>query len=334
VQGKADPGLSAVRWLYDSMKIDQEWSVIESRGFSWWGHRFCQRVWSEDGVDDHGVTIYRLCAETDLLHGLPEDDTTLLRKMVAFNRLASINALVKDGSEIKIYSHAYVHEKSPSWVPGVFSLATILQVIAAERQADVLSRLLGGESHLTAHPQTGPRPSPDELLSVQARVVTHGQRSSPWVSSREWESVADLLTKAGYVANADASGITAECEFEDARTSLLEANATDEHPALGHGLAIRLRLPVSYNAANASDVASALNQIERDYLCPAHLLGSWCTDSASNPATEGLAFASFYPAVLHNEGLLTNLVLNMASRARWIPDQFSDQKPEPGGSAE
>jgi hypothetical protein len=65
--GDVDPGLAAVRWVYDAMRIDPEWSVWEERGFTWWGREQAQRVWSEPAFDDDGITVYRLHARSDVV---------------------------------------------------------------------------------------------------------------------------------------------------------------------------------------------------------------------------------------------------------------------------
>ncbi len=41
-----DLGLEAVEQVYRDMQIDDEWSVREERGFTWWGAWLRQRVWA------------------------------------------------------------------------------------------------------------------------------------------------------------------------------------------------------------------------------------------------------------------------------------------------
>ena len=42
-----DAGLQVVEFVYRTMRIDEEWSIREPRGFTWWGHQLAQRVWAE-----------------------------------------------------------------------------------------------------------------------------------------------------------------------------------------------------------------------------------------------------------------------------------------------
>jgi hypothetical protein len=60
-------GLRIVDQAGYALTLDEEWSVRDERGFTWWGKDFAQRVWSEPGFDDDGFELFRLHAQTDLL---------------------------------------------------------------------------------------------------------------------------------------------------------------------------------------------------------------------------------------------------------------------------
>jgi hypothetical protein len=60
-----------------------------------------------------------------------------------------------------------------------------------------------------------------------------------------------------------------------------------------------------------------LNWMEVTGATDAHFLGAWCPNRPN-----GLAFVSFLPAALYRPGLLDNLVLNAAVRARWAGDRL------------
>ncbi len=59
-----DLGLSAVEGVFREMQIDQEWSVRESRGFTWWGSWLRQRVWAGEAVRSRGETLWHVRART------------------------------------------------------------------------------------------------------------------------------------------------------------------------------------------------------------------------------------------------------------------------------
>jgi hypothetical protein len=61
--GRTDVGLEAIHFLYSLLRIDDEWSVREPRGFTWWAGDYAQRVWAEPCVEDHGVWLSRLVGD-------------------------------------------------------------------------------------------------------------------------------------------------------------------------------------------------------------------------------------------------------------------------------
>jgi hypothetical protein len=62
-----------VDYIYRIMGIDQQWSVRETDGFIWWGHRLAQRIWTEPVISFDGTPCVRLHAQTDMLFDLPDE---------------------------------------------------------------------------------------------------------------------------------------------------------------------------------------------------------------------------------------------------------------------
>ena len=56
----------------------------------------------------------------------------------------------------------------------------------------------------------------------------------------------------------------------------------------------------------------SFNELEEARFAPTHLLGSWC------PHEHGPTFVSFLPNALYRPGALTNLVMSVCMRARWV----------------
>jgi hypothetical protein len=65
-----DAGLRTVEDIFANLQIDEQWSTLEGRGFTWWAHRHAQRVWAEEPVEDEGVTLSVVHVETEALRGL------------------------------------------------------------------------------------------------------------------------------------------------------------------------------------------------------------------------------------------------------------------------
>jgi hypothetical protein len=62
-----DVGIMAVNEIYENLRIDTEWSLIHEKGFTWWGHRQAQRVWTEEPFEESGMLISKVNTETDSL---------------------------------------------------------------------------------------------------------------------------------------------------------------------------------------------------------------------------------------------------------------------------
>ena len=65
-----DLGTAAVEEIRELWQVDNQWSVDEDRGFSWWGKDYRQRIWSDPGFDEEGIEIFRLHSETDFIHAV------------------------------------------------------------------------------------------------------------------------------------------------------------------------------------------------------------------------------------------------------------------------
>jgi hypothetical protein len=87
------------------------------------------------------------------------------------------------------------------------------QVADAHIKADGLARELGGALDVSAHPRSGPRREPDDLLDLIATVIAPaGADASPWAET-DFKAAADMRPRPWVLANVDAAGITAELSF-------------------------------------------------------------------------------------------------------------------------
>jgi hypothetical protein len=55
-----DVGIAAVEHMYKLWQIDEEWSVRDSRSFTWWGGDFRQRIHVDSGHEENGLFVYQL----------------------------------------------------------------------------------------------------------------------------------------------------------------------------------------------------------------------------------------------------------------------------------
>ncbi len=324
-----DVGPEVLEFLFSAMKIDEQWSVREPRAFAWWGHRFVQRVWAETVRVSHDHHVVRVHAATAVLRDV-RDTPDMRARLAATNRFMSLGALTwsPESKRISLHSTACFHTGNLPWLQPLFLAAVGIQAADAHIKADGLARVLGGEPDVSAHPRSGPRRDPDDVLNVIAAVIAPaGAGLSPWTES-DFTATSEMRPRPWILATADASGMTAEFPFtgdlpagiaRGPETALLTASSTDRHPQLGAGLLLRLQLPLNVSKEKGYDVAWMLNVLEATEETNTHTLGAWCLGSAppGRPDAYTVTFVSFIPAAAYRKGLLDVLSLEMAIRTRW-----------------
>jgi hypothetical protein len=316
----ADIGLQVLGHVFEQLKIDREWSERIERGFVWWGHRLAQRVWAEPCVDDDGIIIARLHARTDVFTGFfptPEQ----LAKLLPFLQLASLSGLVHDADDAGRFQLAcsmYVHDQSCEWVQRAFSLAVAMQAAEAETLADALAGGLGARVAASAHPHSGARTDPDDMLNLlRAVVIPEGAGPSQFPGTH-FPTALETMERGGFLATGDESGLTVEFPFGDF-TSLCRLTTEDRHPWLGAGLLARLSLPLGTDdEAVRVEQALTLNGRELADLTRTHFLGSWCPD------THGLTYVTFFPNSWNRAcpGYAPLAAISSLIRARWAAGVF------------
>jgi hypothetical protein len=319
-----DPGARVVDDLFARLYVDEQWSVREDRGFTWWAHRLAQRVWAEPASEDRGETVSRVFIETDLAEGAPDDPKVEQLVSIA-NAMTALYAMRVDRSSgrVVLTSSALVHGGNAAWMPRLLSMAALLQLLKAEGSAEPFEAATGAKVAASEHP-SGVREEPDDMLNSAGLFVQAGQKqpftgddlkrlrkmdrmSSPWPT---WNISGDAA-----VARMGVDGVPGEVSL------LLTLEAP--HPDLGNGVLQLLQLPALAEPDRAPEFAAALNAEEVRWGSLAHLLGAWTAD----PNSEGLTFASFLPALTvegqpadARRALLFNLAVTYAARAKWVPE--------------
>ncbi len=318
----SDPGLEILQFVYDSAKIDSEWSVWEDRSFTWWGGGLAQKVWAEEAHDDDGIVIYRLHARTDCVRSFDEGvcNEIMPELLPLISPLCGPILDPADLTRIKLASSMIVHEESSEWIKSVFSWAVAVQAAEAHALCPTMADLLSGEPDYSSHPKSGSRGELDDMLNIVSETVRPQGESPCTFVGPEMERVGAMLQRPPCVlATKDEDGITAEYPFGDA-TSLVEV-VPDTHPRLGNGLRICVQLPflVSDEDDPDGETLSFLRLNRQDFDLPlgGYFLGTW----GSMP-NGYLSHNSFFPNVLYRPGILTNLVLGTFVRVKWITENI------------
>lgn len=313
----SDPGRTVVDHIYSTLQIDAQWSVRGERGFTWWGKDYAQRVWAEPPFVEDGLVVSRLHARTDVVRGFSASREKLTM-LASLNKLASLNAFVWDAQQpdrVALAAGMYVHDQNLAMVQRLFSFAVAMQAADAHRNASVLAFILGAECDVSAHPGSGLRTEADDMLKIVERgVLPEGRKESRWPGKEMEQAVALFSGPPCVLCTGDENGLAAEFPLAKA-TTLLTVNARATHPLLGSGLLMRLFLPFVLPVTESALEALRLNSLELQSLTRAAFLGSWCLDAG------GVNHVSFYPNCIYLPGLLPNLVLSAAVRARWVAER-------------
>jgi len=320
----ADVGLRVINYVFKRMQIDEDWSVREARGFTWWGHTLAQRVWAETPRLDDDMTITKLHVETGFVKNVDAHSATEA-VVSAINTHATLSAAIWDPVRRRVSFHCtmFVHEENVDWVEELFTHAVALQTADAHSLASGIADPLNGEVDETNHPTSGPRPQADEMLGAMNNYF-FTQAPSPY-GGQDLVTTLRLLEQR-FLANGDEEELVAEFPCTEDKpaimraalglrgvgTALFRAYTTPRHPRLGSGALLLLELPIGGDVA----LANRLNEAERDEWTSSHLLGGWCVGPAGNESS-ALMFASFLPAKVRTPSVLINCALNMGLRAKW-----------------
>jgi hypothetical protein len=172
--------MQAITFLYSLLQIDDEWSVQEPRGFIWWAGDHAQRVWAEPCVEDRGVRLSRLVAETVSVHDARNDEKA--QRMFAFAQVLqpSLSASIwKADGTIRFVCTTRVYDEVVESYSRIFATAMIMQVTQAHQGSKMLADVVGGQAAISMHPTNGRRSIADEMLTfVDAVLIPAGEQPS------------------------------------------------------------------------------------------------------------------------------------------------------------
>jgi hypothetical protein len=318
-----DQGIQLVRKIYKDMNIDEEWSIITKRGFTWWGHQYAQRIWAEPPIDYDGLLVTKVTVETDLFKYPTrsiETETLLANEMLR----ASLSGLVinQETGRIKLRCNAYVHEENHNWLGKILSIAAIMQVVEAESRADILAMLLELQPDKSNHPDSGVRNEVDGLLGFVAQaVIPEGNRPFHTIGNFEFRRTADILNSQNLLSTADETGLTAYAPFAG-NTALLQVDTEQEHPDFGKGLLIRLSLPPGrIDSIKAGRLIMDMNSKVQNSPPSGHFLGSWCLGPVGKNV-QTLVYVTFIPAIVCKPGILYNMCVSTLCHGKWAEGYF------------
>ena len=296
-----------LKFLTVRMQIEAEWAVQERTSFTWWAHTLAQRVWVAEPRELQGVELRTVHIQTDLLTGVPMNTSTWAR-LANLNRYATLSAYVAKQAEGTIRLHSSVSMTPENWLlaRSIALHAMALQMADAHAEAQELAVAFGAQVNRTPHPRQGMREQPDEMVEIIEVYQQRGDSESPF-STDEIAELVHLEPRPWVMAANEPQQLHADLEFATDTHARLELDASERHPSLGSGLALRLLLPVEPDDALAQKL-NANETLEPD----AHQLGAWCIDPE-----RGLMFTGFIPAAAYAPGLSRALVYHLSAKNDW-----------------
>jgi hypothetical protein len=310
---KDDVGIQTVQEIYNSLQVDEEWSIREERGFTWWANQFKQTIWADQPVEDSSLAISRVNVETEFLK-YPNRSEKIDTQLAMMMKLSSLSGLIHDpqSGRLKWRCNAFVHEENKFWLMDMLCFAAIFQLKDAETMA-LFSRQLELEHDHSSHPDSGPREKFDDNLKLlDLTIIPEGQKPITSIGQSEFENISQMLNNQKIFTSTGENSLAAYVPF-GRDVSLLQIDMNQPHPQLGNGILYRLSLPPEDICPVASidgALTMDMNINEQEDWLTGHFLGSWCLGQAGKN-TLIPTFISFIPAVVCSPNVLLNMTFSI-----------------------
>jgi hypothetical protein len=312
-------GRNTLDWLRtDLFRVDAAWSEDTARGFRWWPHQQTQTlevIGRESGPE--GASADLVLVRTELLRDLELDEEALEVLQAVTLRTAGMAGPVYDPARraLDLCTLVRVSTDIDGWMRRLIGLAAMLQIRDADRGASAIADAVGAVPAQSGHPARGARTEMDVLIAeALLRLDAEGRTQSRWPGD-EFVRFADsyLDQSPALLGSGDATGFTVEFPYGKHTSSLCEVTTDQTHPWYGHGLALRQRFPVSVTSdAEGRHLALELNARALTKAPMGYGFGSFGYEAGA------LAFQAFFPNPAYRSGLVTNLYLSCAERARML----------------
>ena len=216
--------------------------------------------------------------------------------MAAFNAFASLGALYREGTALRIGSRLTVYEVEDVWDALHLPLLVASTLYGSAAVFGGIRRVMTNE----ASHKGRSRWTAQDFMGAQRYL------------DQRCVCTADGL---GFTAEFGLAGGTGTAMAGDTKTALFQLLADEPHLELGGGLFCLLQMP--HRVADTQRLQRLCNQLNHMEMAPHDLpphLGAWCPGRlGSNPA-----YVSFLPNELHElPGLAVNTVCWVLHRAQW-----------------
>jgi hypothetical protein len=329
IASEADAGLRALEIICRKAMIDEQWMERTIRSFSWIGYRLSQSFDAAPPIDDGGIHISRVGARVPVIVNVSSPVETVDSVLADLNRYAVGSAYVYNAEEQNVASvlTSFDHTETVQWRSDQITCFAVCQIGQAETEADYLAGVLKGAVAGRAHPMSGRREKPDEVITfVDSVFGSAGNELSRFAKAAEFQAIAEIA-KRGNAATwgGDEAGISIEVPF-DQQTSLIRLDPRFRHRRVGNGLSFAVHLPLKLDRQKCAELAALLNREEACGNPGVPQFGAWCLHTALDRLT--LAFTGFVPNSLYRPGIAQDVFYSAINRARWANQFFNPGAPE------
>jgi len=309
-----------IDWLAaEQLHVGEQWSYRLPTGFTWWADQYAQTVdIVREETGPRGETGYLVCVRTELLRELDLTGSALTEINALPMRCASLAGPVYDvdARRLDLWSLVRVTDDNGAWMRFLLGAAAVLQLAEARVVAPLLAKATGALPATSAHPESGARTAPDQMVFAANSLADLGEAPSAWTES-EFHALARRERLPAPVSVGE-SGAAVEFRFGE-RTSRCRMLTGQPHPLYGNGLLILQSFPVpTPSETEGVTLALSLNAADLTHRLTGYGLGSYVWE-------EGVIhFTGFLPNALHKPGLLPNLYFSCAARAQAMEARFAE----------
>jgi hypothetical protein len=230
------------------------------------------------------------------------------------NAMATMSAYDWDPRSETIALHASVnaHADNVHWLKEFFVNAVALQAAEAPRTAVALWRVIGGRLAASAHPQSGFRVVPDDMIVVlETGYLPHGSSGPPDLTRAFDLLVEEYVAASGLPYVRDGNLLVSPISMNDFHTesAALRIDGRERHPRAGHGALFTLIFPKKYDWIDPVQ----LNRLEIEEELSAHLIGGWTRSPEGR-----ITFATFLPSLICLPIFFDAIFMRSLNRAEWL----------------
>ena len=309
-----DPGMILANNCFDQMGISSEWSIQNSRGWSWWGHRLRQNIKVDQPQIHQGKPTSVVRVSTQLLAGMLIDLEAIQRELCELNRNSVLTSYSWDGFGSSIYSTAvFIVHPENLLLDKLVSHTMQQQLAHAELLVDDLGQKLNADIAKSPHPDNGFRPYPDSILNS----ARNGMQSIDPIDLEDLAAdlgihfiALDLPIKEIAWTKSGEPTLTTQVEKFTYNISMVNShNITygDTELEAGPGLLIEATGAYDMNP----HAVPILNDLDHTEEPNTHLLGGWWTQDTTPRLTQFVPFMPLYEATEGDQKSLASLSIEL-----------------------